>query len=150
MEQYYNWEIQKEMAKQSKASKEKPGATASPAPRAPRQKAMGRGETLKLHLKKAASGHIWTPVPPQDKGPEVGKKHQESVGTGQAGRSPLMDEFLPLGEDVTNVLDYDDVQEDPEIAQAVANIPPQTDTADVEMQDEGVPLGTEPEFGSPG
>ena len=32
MERYYNREIEKEMAKQSKASKEKPGATASPAP----------------------------------------------------------------------------------------------------------------------
>ena len=38
----------------------------------------------------------------------------------QAGRSPLTDELLALGEDVTTVLDYqDNVQEDPEITQAM-------------------------------
>ena len=80
----------------------------------------------------------------------MGKKHQEGAGTGQTGRSQLTDELLPPGEDVTNVLDYDNVQEDPEITQAVAHIPPRIDMADVEMQDEGAPSGFKPKFGRPG
>ena len=46
---------------------------------------------------------------------------QESTGTSQAGRSPLTEELLAPGEHVTTVLD--DQYEDPEIEQAVANIP---------------------------
>ena len=54
----------------------------------------------------------------------------------QASRSPLTDELLAPGEDVTTVLDYqDDVQEDLEIAQAVVHIPPRTEATDVEMED---------------
>ena len=55
------------------------------------------------------------------------------MGTSQAGRSPLTEELLAPGEHVTTVLD--DQYEDPEIEQAVANIPPHTDPADVEMED---------------
>ena len=52
---------------------------------------------------------------------------------------------------MTTVLDYQyDVQEDPEIAQAVAHIPPCSDAMDVEMEDENAPLGFEPEFGHSG
>ena len=64
------------------------------------------------------------------------KEEQQEV----AGQSPLTDKLLPLGENVTDVLDYD---EDLEVVQAIANIPPWSD--DVEMQDVSTPLGFEPE-----
>ena len=52
---------------------------------------------------------------------------------------------------MTTVLDYqDDVQEDPEITWAVANIPPCSEATDVEMQDINAPPGFEPEFGHSG
>ena len=73
MEQCYNREVEKASAKQNKAPKEKPDATASPASQAPGQKTQSQREAIKLHLKKTAKGHTWTPVPPQDKGPKVGK-----------------------------------------------------------------------------
>ena len=55
------------------------------------------------------------------------------MGTSQAGRSPLTEELLALGEHITTILN--DQYEDPEIEQAVANIPPHTDPVDVEMED---------------
>ena len=61
--------------------------------------------------------------------------------TSQAGRSPLTEELLALGENVTTVLD--DQYEDPEIAQAISNIPLHMDLADVDMED--APSGFEPE-----
>ena len=69
----------------------------------------------------------------------------------QPGHSLLTEELLTPGEDVTTVLDYqDDVQEDLEIAQAVANIPPHSEATDMEMQDVNAPPGFEPEFGRSG
>ena len=68
------------------------------------------------------------------------------MGTSQAGRSPLTEELLAPGEHVTTVLD--DQYEDPEIEQAIANIPPHTDPADVEMED--APSGFEPEVSRSG
>ena len=53
-----------------------------------------------------------------------------------AGRSPLTNKLLALGETVTDVLDYD---EDPEVAIAVANIPLQLE--DVEMLEADPLLG---------
>ena len=67
------------------------------------------------------------------------------MGTGQAGRSLLTEELLALGESVTTVLDQ---FEDPEIAQAISNILPSTDTADVEMEE--VASGFQPEVGRMG
>ena len=58
--------------------------------------------------------------------------------------SPLTAELLPPGENVTNVLDYDD---DPEVLAAIANIPWMDD---VEMQDMNPPLGFDPEVGHTG
>ena len=103
---------------------------------------------------------------PKDEGPDVGKhyeppRRQDGMGASQAGGSqmgasqascsPLTDELLALGEDVTTVLDYQyDMQEDPEIAQAVAHIPPHSDATDVEIVDETAPPGFEPEFGRSG
>ena len=58
--------------------------------------------------------------------PKKTSKPQESV---QPGRSPLTSELLAPGKELTEVLDYEDVEEndpdvpDPEIAQAVAHIP---------------------------
>ena len=69
----------------------------------------------------------------------------------QASRSPLTDELLAPGEDVTTVLDYQyDMQEDLEIAQAVVHIPPCSDAMDMEMEDENAPPGFEPKFGHSG
>ena len=68
------------------------------------------------------------------------------MGTSQASRSLLTEELLALGENVTTVLD--DQYEDPEIVQAISNIPRHTDPTDVEM--EYAPLGFEPEVSQPG
>ena len=68
------------------------------------------------------------------------------MGTSQAGQSPLTEELLAPGEHVTTVLD--DQYEDPEIEQAVANIPLHMDPADVEMED--APSGFEPEVSHSG
>ena len=62
------------------------------------------------------------------------------MGTSQAGRSPLTEKLLALGEHITTILD--DQYEDPEIEQAVANIPLHMDPADIEMED--APSGFEP------
>ena len=58
-----------------------------------------------------------------------------------AGRSPLTDELLAPGEDVTSILDY---EENPEVMSAIANIPHMDD---VKMQDVNPPLGFDPEVG---
>ena len=55
------------------------------------------------------------------------------MGTNQAGRSPLTEELLAVGEHVTTILD--DQYEDLEIEQAVAHIPLHMDPADMEMED---------------
>ena len=112
---------------------------------------MGCRETIKLHLRKKAPGQDWTHVLPKDNSPDVGKHYKtprckESTGTSQAGRSPLTEELLALGKNVTTVLD--DQYEDPEIVQAVSNIPLYTDPADVEMED--APSGFEPEVSHSG
>ena len=74
---------------------------------------------------------------PKDPGSDIGHPYQtpvetsqqkESVGTVQPNRSPLTNELLALGDELTKVLDYEDVEEtalgpDPEITQAVAHIP---------------------------
>ena len=69
----------------------------------------------------------------------------EDQQQGAAGQSPLTNELLPLGENITDVLDYD---EDPEIAAAIANIPPHSD--DVEMKEVTPPPGFEPEVSRTG
>ena len=112
---------------------------------------MGHGETIKLHLRKKAPGQDWTHVLPKDDGPNVRKHYetprcQESMGTSQAGRSPLTEELLARGENVTTILD--DQYKDPEIVQAVSNIPLHTDPVDVEMED--APSGFEPEVSHSG
>ena len=167
MERCYNKHMMDTATQEKKkALQEKLGTKPSPSSKPSGLKNMGHGETIKIHLKKMALGQDWTHVPPKDKGPDVGKCYelprcQDGMGASQAGgsqtgvsqasRSPLTDELLALGEYVTTVLDYQyDVQEDLEIAQAVAHIPPCSDAADVEMEDVNAPPGFEPEFSCSG
>ena len=84
---------------------------------------------------------------------ETSKPQQSTV---QPGRSPLTSELLAPDEELTEVLDYEDVEEndpgvpDPEIAQAVAHIPQADAFADVEMQESHPPLDFEPEVSRSG
>ena len=134
-----------------KELQEKPGPKPAPSSKPSGLKNIGWGETIKLHLQKKAPGQDWIPVPPKDDGPNVGKhyeppRHQESTETSRAGCSPLTEEFLALGEDMTTILDDQyDMQEDLEIAEAISNIPPHTGLVDMELEEENVTLGFEPE-----
>ena len=122
-----------------------------------------QGDALKLHLKRAR-GEGWS-VETRDPGPSVGhpsqtpkktSKPQESEQTVQPGHSPLTSELLALGKELTEVLDYEDVEEndpdvpDPEIAKAVAHIPLVDAYANVEMQESHPPPGFEPEVSRSG
>ena len=123
----------------------------------------GRGDTLKLHLKRAR-GEGWS-VETKDLDPSMGRqsrtsqetsKPPESEQTVRPGRSPLTSELLAPDEELTEVLDYEDVEEndpgvpDPEIVQAVAHIPQADAFADVEMQESQPPLSFEPEVSRSG
>ena len=88
--------------------------------------------------------------------PQETSKPQESEQTVRPGRSPLTSELLAPDEELTEMLDYEDVEEndlgipDPEIAQAVAHIPQADAFADVEMQESQPLLGFEPEVSRSG
>ena len=140
-------------------------------PTAPSQKSntstgltkVGRGDTLKLHLRRTTQGEGWS-VEMKDSGPRVGHpspatpetKPQEGEQVDRPDHSPLTSELLAPNEQLTDVLDYEDVDEyelsmpDPEIAQAVAHIPQPDAFADVEMQESRPPPGFEPEVGKVG
>ena len=120
---------------------------------------VGRGDALKLHLKRTAQGEGWS-VEMRDSGLSVEHpspasretgKPQESEWMVRPGRSPLTSELLAPDKELTEVLDYKDVEEneasmpDPEITQAVAHIPQADAFADVEMQESHPPPGFEPE-----
>ena len=123
---------------------------------------VGQGDTLKLHLKRAR-GEGWS-VETRDSDLSIGHLSQASQetklqGSEQAvrpGCSPLTSELLALDEELTEMLDYEDVEEnnpgipDPEIAQAVAHIPQADAFADVEMQESQPPPGFEPEVSRSG
>ena len=124
----------------------------------------GRGDALKLHLKRAARGEGWS-VEMRDSGPSVGhpsqtpqetSKPQESEQTVQPGHSPLTSELLAPDKELTEVLDYEDVEEnnlgvpDPEITQAVEHIPQADTFADVEMQESHPPPDFEPKVSRSG
>ena len=68
------------------------------------------------------------------------------MGMGQDSQSPLTEELLAPGESVTTILDLQ--YEDPEVVQAISNIPPCADSVDVEMEEEAT--GFEPEVGHVG
>ena len=63
----------------------------------------------------------------QSQTPQETSKPPESKQTVRPGHSPLTSELLAPDEELTGMLDYEDVEENdlgvPEIAQAVAHIP---------------------------
>ena len=136
-----------------KMARGKPGAPIiSPDAQTSRvQNSVRDGTWAKYHLKKAIQGLDWTHMEPKDPGPDVSQQYklpqQSDEDRNWAGHSPLMNKLLPPGEDVTNVLDYEDDQ-DPEIAEAIANIPPCQE--DVKMMDLNAALCFEPEVGCTG
>ena len=117
---------------------------------------LGRARTLWLHLKKAEKG--WTQANQSGTGPGVGNPNRYPKGPSSQSKqgklnqpscSPLTNELLDPGEELLWDLDYEDVEEinpdpDPEIAQAVSNIPQADVCADMEMQDVRPPPGFEP------
>ena len=123
---------------------------------------LGRAGTLRLHLKKVEKG--WTQASQSSTSPGVGNPNQypKEVSSqsrqgklSQPSRSPLTNELLDPGEELLGELDYEDMEEinpqpDPEIAQAVANIPQADVYADMEMQDIRPPPGFEPEVAKAG
>ena len=125
----------------------------------------GRGDVLKLHLKRATQGERWSHVEPKDSGPDVGRpyqtpkeanKPQVSELVAQLGHSPLTSKLLAPGKELIEDLDYEDMEEadlgltDPEIIQAVAHIPQADAWANVEMQESHSPPGFEPEVSRSG
>ena len=92
----------------------------------------------------------------QSQTPQETSKPPESEQTVRPGRSPLTSELLALDEELTEMLDYEDLEEndpgvpDPEIAQVVAHIPQADTFADVEMQESQPPPGFEPEVSRSG
>ena len=152
MDRCYNQHIMDTAAQQKKKElQEKLGPKPAPSSKPTRVKNMGHWETIKIHLQKKAPGQDWTHILPKDDGPNIVKhyitpRHQETAGTSQASRSPMTEELLAPGENVTTILD--DQYEEPEIVQAVLNIPLHTDLVDVEMED--APLGFEPEVSHSG
>ena len=156
MEKCYNECIMDTAAQQKKKEQqEKPGPKSTPSSKPTLAKGKGYGKALKIHLKKAAPGQGWTPVPPKDDGTNVGKPYeapqcQKNMEASQAGHSPLTDELLTPGEDLTTVLDGYDIPEEHELAQAISSILPRMDTVDVEMEEANVTTGFEPEVGRMG
>ena len=92
----------------------------------------------------------------QSRTPQETSKLPESEQTVRSGRSPLTSELLAPDEELTEMLDYEDVEEndlgvpDLEITQAVAHIPQADAFADVEMQESQPPPGFEPEVSRSG
>ena len=123
---------------------------------------LGRAGTLRLHLKKAEKG--WTQASQSGTGTGVGNlnRYPKEVSSkskqgksNQPSCSPLTNKLLDPGEELLGELDYEDVEEispepDPEIAEAIANIPQADIYADVEMQDIRPPPGFEPEVAKAG
>ena len=126
---------------------------------------------MKLHLRRSTLGEDWSHVQPKDAGPDVGKRYklprneepeqqdeprhrksdedtallcEEPQQQEGAGRSPLTDELLAPGENVTQLLDY---EEDPEVIAAIANLPK---VDNIEMRDINAPLGFDPKVGHSG
>ena len=123
---------------------------------------------MKLHLRRSMLGEGWSHVQPKDVGLDVGKRYEppwkeepapqdepqhrksdedtaflceEPQQQEDTGWSPLTDKLLPLGENITDVLDY---EEDPEVMAAIANIPR---VDDVEIKDMNPPPGFDQEVG---
>ena len=92
----------------------------------------------------------------QSQTPQETSKPPESEQTVRPGRSPLTSELLAPDKELTEVLDYEDVEEnnpgvpDPEIIQAMAHFPQADAFADVEMQESQPPPGFELEVSRSG
>ena len=126
---------------------------------------------MKLHLRRSVPGEGWSHVQPKDVGLDVGKRYElpwseepepqdeprrrksdedtaflceEPQQQEGASQSPLTDELLALGENFTELLNY---EEDPEVMAAIANIPR---VDNVEMKDINAPPGFDPEVGPSG
>ena len=119
-----------------------PADSHKPIPSPPGSTKTGQTEALKLHLRRGPLGEGWSTVELKHTGLDVGCLYQtpkddqpkEGEQVAQPGHSPLTDELLALGEELMGELDY--VEEnnlgspDPEVAEAVANIP----EADVDIE----------------
>ena len=126
---------------------------------------------MKLHLRRSTPVEDWSHVQPKDVGPDVCKKYElprneepeqedepwhrksdedtaflceEPQQQEGAGQSPLTDELLAQGGNVTQLLNY---EEDPEVIAAIANLPK---VDDVEMRDINAPPVFDPEVGCSG
>ena len=81
--------------------------------------------------------------------PKGADQIQEGEQVAQPGCSPFTSKLLAPGKELIGVLDYEDVEEDnpglpdPEVVQAVANIPKAD--IDMEMQESHAPSGFKPE-----
>ena len=146
MEEYYNQELRRSEMPMQGVTKDKPASKSA--------MGLGRGQKLKLHLKRGM-GDDWSQVPPKDQGLDVGKKYEtpreekpsmqcDSQPQECAGWSPLTNELLTPGENLTNVLNYEYVQE---VMEAISNIPK---LDDVEMREVNAPLASDPEVGHSG
>ena len=120
---------------------------------------------MKLHLRRSTPGEGWSHMQLKDVGPDVRKRYEpprnkepepqdeprcrksdkdtaflceEPQQQEGAGRSPLAGELLARGENVTELLNY---EEDPEVMAAITNIPR---VDDVEMKDINAPPGFDP------
>ena len=150
IERCYNEHVMDMAAQQKKKEQQgrlRPKSTPSSKPTA---KSLGRGQTLKLYLKKAAPGEGWAPVLPKDDSPDFGKPYetpqcQKSTEAGQAGRSLLTNELVMPGKDLTTVLDENNILGEQELVQAMSSILPCTDALDVEMEEVNKAMGFEPE-----
>ena len=149
-EAYYKQQV----AEQFTAAVGASGQKSTPSETTPR-KPKGRGAVLRAHVGKMDMGEGWTRHPGKPSGPDVGRPYEPrrrltdadptrldsgAANTGDApDLSPLTLELDPQSE-VTKLLDdYDDaIDQDPEVASAVASILP----PDAEMRDETAP-GTE-------
>ena len=146
-----------------KLSVEKPTAPSQKSDTSIRLTKVEQGDALKLHLRRTAQGEGWS-VKMKDSGPRVGHpsvatpetKPHEGEWVDWPDCSPLTSELLAPNEQLTDVLDYEDVDEyeqsmpDPEVAQAVAHIPQPDAFADVEMQESHPPPGFEPKVSKVG
>ena len=164
MEEHYNLELCRLETPLEGAAKNKPGGSKTVT-------RLGQGQDLKLHWRRSMLGEGWSHMQLKDAGPDVGKRYEpprneepepqdeprhrksdedtaflceEPQQQEGAGQSPLTDQLLALGENVTKLLDY---EEDPEVMAAIANI---LRVDNVEMQDINAPPGFDPEVGRSG
>ena len=77
-------------------------------------------------------------------------QQQESTEAGQASRSPLTNELLAPGEDLTTVLDEYNIPGEQELAQAISSILSCTDATDMDLGEANIAMGFKPEVSHTG